>query len=851
MKTFFTLLLLTSFLAGSQLNAQQKVRTSHSGINRCGTEEAIELRYRTDTAFKAMMDKREKDYQEYMRLNAGRLNELTRTSTLSGTVTIPVVVHIVLPNPEIITDADVQYFIDRLNLDYSGLNPDSTNATSFYSVRGHSLLRFQLARRDPNGNYTTGIERKVGTAGILTGEPQPLKSTSTGGLNPWPFQQYYNLWVGADASGQGLLGISPEIGSGTAASDGICVSYQSFSNSGCGYTIPAFNMGRTAVHEIGHNFGLYHIFSGCTNGADFAQVTTASGCTLPANLLATSDDTPNQNTSTSGCLSGNVVSDCSGVANPPGKMYQNYMDYTDDACYSMFTKAQVERMHYVLEFCRGGGYLTTQGHLPPAGMPALDAAVMSIVNPGGSEIVNCASINYTTPVCPGSFQPKVRIENRGTTTLTAVTVSISINSSVVATQAFTGLSIATYKNTVLTFTSTQNLVSGANNIVYTVSAPNGSADAVAANNTGTVTVNISSATAAPFIQDFTGATFPPSNMTNNVSAKWIRSTSGNINAGSAFIDNYNNATVGDISELRTYPITIPGTITATDSVIITWDLAHKNYGTTFNDTLALLVSSNCGQTFTEVWKAWGATLATAGASTSGYTTPGAADWATRRVGIGGSLINQGPITVAFRNINRYGNNIFIDNVSIAKKVVLPLNIVSFNAYKQSEKAIKLDWKTTNEVNCRSFLLEKSVNGISFNNIQTVDAQNGFSNNYSIVDNMPFLGANYYRLQQIDKDGKISYSNIILVNTKNGNFNTVSLFPNPAKNNLTLNITSASTGMADVNITDPLGRSVLQNKIDLSMGNQSVLLNLQTLKSGIYYISVTWNNEMITQKLIKE
>ena len=638
-------------------NGDNKQRT----FQRCGTDEAIQRQMETDPEFRAMMEKRERDYQNYVKANLNNPSAFAaRTSVLTGPVTIPVVVHIVLPNPNIITDADVEYFINRLNLDFSGLNPDSTNGAPFYNVRGHSLLRFQLARRDPSGNYTTGIERLSGTTLIGNGEPQAIKNaaTATGGLNPWPFQQYYNLWVGAS---NGLLGIAPAIGVGTAASDGVCVNYQAFSNSGCGYTIPAFNLGRTAVHEIGHNFGLFHTFTACTAGADFGQLTSA-GCTLPSNLLGGSDDTPTQGSSTSGCPSGSVASNCAGVPNPPGKMYQNYMDYTDDACYSMFTNAQVDRMHYILEFCRGGGYLTTQGHLPPVGMPALDAAAMAIVSPGGSELIGCNAVSYPAPVCPGTFQPKIRIENRGSSTITSITVALSINATVVATQTFTGLNIATYKNAVVTFTATPNLVAGANVILYTLSAPNGGTDAVSTNNTATTTLNISTSTAAPFVQNFTGTAFPPANMTNNLGAKWVRNAAGNGNAGSAFIDNYNNSTVGELSDLRSLPID-PGSLPL-DSMIITWDLAHKNYGTTYNDTLTILVSNNCGVTFTEIWKRGGAGLATAGASTAAYTTPAAADWKAQRVAIGGSLITGGPIIVVFRNKNLYGNNIFLDNINV-------------------------------------------------------------------------------------------------------------------------------------------------------------------------------------------
>lgn len=118
------------------------------------------------------------------------------------------------------------------------------------------------------------IERLTGTTTIASSEPQAVKNaaTPTGGLAPWDVTNYYNLWVAVGAGGLRAL---PEIGTGTATNDGVCVDYRVFSNS-C-FANPSFNLARTAVHEIGHNFGLYHTFQGgCTSG-DFAQLTSA-GC---------------------------------------------------------------------------------------------------------------------------------------------------------------------------------------------------------------------------------------------------------------------------------------------------------------------------------------------------------------------------------------------------------------------------------------------------------------------------------------------------------------------------------------------------------------------------------------------
>ncbi|MGN6401893.1 MAG: hypothetical protein ACTHMD_15655, partial [Flavisolibacter sp.] len=131
------------------------------------------------------------------------------TYRLTSTVTVPVVVHIVLPNPFMVTDADVQAQIDRLNLDFSGLNPDSTNASvPFLARRGHSQIQFCLAKRTPGGQPTSGIERRISSVGSVASESEkdPIKYASMGGLDQWDPNAYLNLWVGIDDSGGDILG---------------------------------------------------------------------------------------------------------------------------------------------------------------------------------------------------------------------------------------------------------------------------------------------------------------------------------------------------------------------------------------------------------------------------------------------------------------------------------------------------------------------------------------------------------------------------------------------------------------------------------------------------------------------
>jgi len=827
----------------------EKIVVSQQHKRTCATMMAIEKSRKEHPEYYAELEKRAKEFE--------RTNTVARTATLTSPVYIPIVVHVVYSNPNLVTEEQVDYLIDRLNKDYSGLNSDSSNASYFYGVRGHSNIRFVRARRDPNGNLTNGIERKVSTSiGILATTYQKVKHSSDGGLDPWDVTKYYNIWVADDASGQGILGIAPSIGPGAATEtststvgiDGVCINVASFAD-GC-FSDPSYNLARTAVHEIGHNFGLYHTFSGCTTGADFTQLD--SGQFLPTNLLTASDDTPNQGTETSGAPTGNVLSDCGSVY----KMYQNYMDYSNDISLTLFTKGQVARMEYVLENFRSG-YLTTNGGTPPATTPTLDVAVSSILSPGSSLFNNstCTITNYPNPICPGNFVPKLIIKNLGTTTITSVTASISVNGNV-STQNFTGLNIASTKEGILNFATNSNLIAGSNTILYTLSAPNGGVDAVSSNNTISQTLTIAySPSSAPLTDGFESTTFPSAGWSLQASAaskNWFRTTSAYKTGIASIVANFYNITSGEDFSLVSSPITLPYNATST----LTFDYAYNLYsdanGTVYGDSLYIMASTDCGNTWTTLWKKGGNTLkTTTSAATSSSFVPTAAQWATTPASISlNSYLNQA-IQLRFRAVSDYGNNLFVDNIAVTGTSYVPLNFISFTGFATAENNIQLNWKTANEVNCQSFVVEKSTDAINFKEIGSLDAKNGKENYYSLLDLKSTVEKNYYRIKQVDKDGKITYSNTILVSLKKLLINSISLFPNPVKDKLTLNINAATKNQASIKIIDATGRVVLKQNADLVVGNQSISLNASNLSAGIYTITVNFGEETISQKLIKD
>jgi hypothetical protein len=597
--------------------------------------------------------------------------------------TVPVVVHIVLPNPFLVTDADIQAQIDRLNLDFSGLNPDSTNAEQFYGVRGHSQIQFCLAKRTPSGQLTSGIERRASSTGSLPLQANdPIKFTDQGGLDQWDPNSYLNLWVGTDASGNDVLGYAQFPGTADVRQDGVFINYKSWGGNTC-YTISQYNKGRTATHEIGHYFGLFHVWGdddGC-NGDDFRDLSDVnSSFRLPTGLYnpegqgnTSSDvgDTPNQAGATNNCTSGIITDDCATSA--PGKMYQNQMDYTPDACLTMFTKKQVERMEWVLSNCRPG-LLSSLGCQLPTGGPGLDAAPLESVSPGGYELTGCAVKTYPTAIlCAGTIAPKFRIVNNVLQTLNSVTAGYRLDDGTAVTQTL-NVNQPLGGTTIVEF-PTIAVGSGAHQIKFFTSNPNGNRDEVPSNDTLVQDFTINGAAFTPYKESFESTTFPPvswSLINPDGATTWQRHSEGKGNAGSAYLNSFHYNANGQKDDLVTPNISFPDA----DSVKLTFDLASatysdldvpNNFGIAL-DTLEILATKDCGSTFTSVYKKWGKDLRTVDTAQTEEFFPSSSQWRTETVDLT-AFVQQSPIQLFFRYTNNFENNTFIDNINVFTSLV--------------------------------------------------------------------------------------------------------------------------------------------------------------------------------------
>lgn len=173
---------------------------------------------------------------------------------------------------------------------------------------------------------------------------------------------------------------------------------------------------------------------------------------------------------------------------------------------------------------------------------------------------------------------------------------------------------------------------------------------------------------------------------------------------------------------------------------------------------------------------------------------------------------------------------------------LPVQLTTFTG-KPVKTGIELSWSTANETNSSHFVVERSQSS-SFNAIGRVNngVNGGQLQQYNYIDVTPFNGENFYRLKQVDKDGRFAYSKIIRVVF--GNAPYLVAYPNPAK--YAVNIGGLSAG-ACLTVADAGGRFVKQYR---ATGNNYVL-PIQQFNAGVYFIRVVQNGKTTTLKVVKE
>ncbi|MCO6478833.1 MAG: T9SS type A sorting domain-containing protein [Phaeodactylibacter sp.] len=786
---------------------------------------------------------------------------------VSGTVVIPTVVHIVYrSSSQNISDAQVQSQIDVLNEDFRRLNADAANTPSvFQGVAADTEIEFCLASVDPNGNPTSGITRTASTRTSAFGTNDAVKFASSGGKDAWPAGNYLNIWV--CEIGGGILGYAQFPG-GSAATDGVVLDYR-YTGRGGSAQAP-FNLGRTGTHEVGHWLNLRHIWGdGNCNADDFVGDTptagapnyTGSPCTFPG---------PNS---------------CNQGTGDLPDMFQNYMDYSDDACMNLYTQGQKTRM---LALVQPGGFRASLLSSNGCGQGAQPTCTDGIQN-GNETGVDCGG--SSCPACPcfgNALTLSITLDNYPTETTWRITNS---GGSIVA-------SGGPYSSGQRNTTVTQNINLTGGNYTFTILDSYGDGICCAYGN-GSYTLSDGTSTIA------SGGAFGSSESTPFCTGGSGPSCTDGIQNGDEIgVDcggscpacpvicdtpaGLSATPAGDQASLSWSPANgaLNYNVRARQIGTSTWTQGSNltppvNYtGLAACTDYEFQVQSNCSGGTTSNWSA-SYTFTTTGCSGCAYSTINSSNFDG-----GWGIWADGGTDCARVNNSTYANSgsysiQLRDNTSTSVMTTGNLNLTAYSELTVDFTYVAVSMDNSSE----DFWLQISTNGGStYTTVEEWNRGDEFVNNVRYFDAVvipgPFTANTRLRFRcDASADNDYVYIDDVVISGCGGGarqgapelagageapaaneeehreqaepdrLSYMKVFPNPATDELSAVFNQQLAGPVQMTVVSTTGQAVYRQAFQADAGRQEVILDVSRWTPGVYVLHLVTDGRTMTQKFV--
>jgi PKD repeat protein len=534
---------------------------------------------------------------------------------------IPVVFHVIhTGGPENISKEQILDQMRVLNQDFNLTNPNKSKIrTPFKTLAAVADIEFRLARIDPNGNCTDGINRVYSPLGVDVNQNTEDVKFLSGAR--WDYRRYLNIWVVTsidNGGGQGtILGYAVFPFATSASRDGIVIRHDRVGT--IGTAIPS-DSGRTLTHEVGHWLGLYHTFQdGCFGNNDQCDDTppvasTFTNANCPANGNSCTNDVPDL-----------------------PDQWENFMDYSEGSCMAMFTPDQRDRIWYFLGISSGGRALnvsntnitTNTGVVP-------QTAVAPVANFSASRLVVCTGepVRFFDESCKGL------VSARSWSFPGASTPSSTLESPTVIYQT-----------------------PGTYSVTLVVQNSRGSNQA---SKTNYITVKPATASLkSPLIEGFESSFPAPGWTSYTVNSKGWNTTASAFHYGaqSLVLPITSSFTAGlryafetpqfDISPIKG------------QSPKLSFMVGHARRDANTNEVLRIYISTNCGASWTQILERSGAGLASVTSLTPGFAPTSQADW--KRINL--SLTpyeNATNMAFKFEVESAAGNPVYIDDINISQ-----------------------------------------------------------------------------------------------------------------------------------------------------------------------------------------
>lgn len=611
----------------------------------------------------------------------GTLTKGVNTDTLvNGRRVIPVVIHVIHNyGPEFISDEQAISAITALNTDYNKLNADTASTFQTFKSRAANFkLEFRLAKIDPQGNCTNGIDKiydpetnyayfstmakynwnpkkylNVYCVNFIYPEGVSLPDGAfIGGMSPFPTSDPLGALMGGDSLSDGVLIRQDCIGTvGTATNMG-------------GMGINALN--RTFTHEMGHYLSLYHTFQNIGLMFGIIPQLGADGCDQGSWLVPLNndevDDTPpivaaTQSTSLA-CYTPGSRNTCTNDVPDEPDMVENYMDYQNGYCANIFTQGQFARANAIIMGQRRA--LWSYENLVYTGV--WDTSYHPLCKPKSDFNCNLKAI------CPG-----------GSITFTPF---ISRAAADTYEWTFPGGTPATSNllNPVVTYNTP-----GVYAVTLTVTNVTGS-DSYTRQNLITVS-DPTAGIPAPILESF--ETGDLSNwMIKNMDSQnaWVISDSASYTGTKCLrLANFYGNKAGSLDEAISPAYNLSGNTPYKIKFKLCYAgkkipnnalaqmLTGQSSADTIYDNLQLLVSKDCGQTWTARWARSGSALSTCGLDSNNFIPTAILQWREETVVLPTNFSNNPNFRFKFLFRSKGGQNVYIDDINLDVFTNIELN----------------------------------------------------------------------------------------------------------------------------------------------------------------------------------
>lgn len=180
---------------------------------------------------------------------------------------------------------------------------------------------------------------------------------------------------------------------------------------------------------------------------------------------------------------------------------------------------------------------------------------------------------------------------------------------------------------------------------------------------------------------------------------------------------------------------------------------------------------------------------------------------------------------------------------------LPVSLLSFTAVPVGNHVL-VSWTTTNELNNDYFTVEKSLDGLTWSAIGTVDGAGSteVTLQYQLTDMDPVQGIQYYRLKQTDLDGASTWSNKVPVKFNSGSTRNIVVYPQPAGDVLNVALTGNENGDAAVVVYNTMGQKVIEK---YNLEGNSIRMDISSLPAGLYTLELIVDGQPTNMNIVKQ